>query len=182
MNCARKQGEIDQIFEQIQQAYKDAESNVIYGGDMENARFWAGIADRLEESERILSHLKKELADISDAIYGPEDIEDQADRLGLRTIRVRLSEGMINQNLLTLTTARKRGVVKKWEKMEIHPEGAEAFTTDIVSPGNRLRERSRIKEFYLKKKASAGDTIILVETAEGVWSMRHQPDVSELWS
>ena len=57
-------------------------------------------------------------------------------------MQVKVSQGMINQNLLTLTEYVNRGVVRIGEEftVESDPPG-EFFKTDIVRHGNKLRER-----------------------------------------
>ncbi len=97
----------------------------------------------------------------------PIDIKERR----LRKIRKTVSQGEINQNLLTLTEAAKRGYFGVNETLKINlPDGTE-FETEIIRPGNRLRERGWIKAFYAHQKICAGDTVVLEEVEPRVWKL-----------
>ena len=51
-------------------------------------------------------------------------------------------QGMINQNLLTLTEHINRGTIRVGETMDIETvPGGERFTTKVLPTGNKLQER-----------------------------------------
>src|SRR5437870_5606969 len=62
-----------------------------------------------------------------------------------RKLRIEVSQGMLNQNLLTLTDPIKRGQIKVGEELSIEarPSG-DKFETAVVQPGNKLHERGAI--------------------------------------
>ncbi len=103
----------------------------------------------------------------------------------LRRIRTEISQGDLNQNLLTLTAARKRGIVRLGEHFKIRlPEGQE-FETDLMKPGNKLRERGWIRAFYQQQKIQPNDSVVLEEIESGVWKLckeqsNQKPDGSKV--
>lgn len=93
----------------------------------------------------------------------------------LRKIRTSVTQGEINQNLLTLTDARKRGLIRTGEQFRIRLADGRQFETELVYPGSKLRERGRIGEFYRQYKIKPGDHILLEETEPGVWTLAKEP-------
>ena len=91
----------------------------------------------------------------------------------LRELPVEVSQGMINQNLLTLTDHVKRGRIRVGEEMLIEalPSG-ERFRTDLVVNGNKLRERGAIGRFYREAGVHDGEFVVLTETAPQRWTLR----------
>ena len=89
----------------------------------------------------------------------------------LRRIHTSITQGEINQNLLTLTNARKRGLIRLGERFRIRLPDGQDFETELVQPGNKLRERGRIREFYLNQGIKPGDYVVLEETEPGAWTI-----------
>jgi hypothetical protein len=91
----------------------------------------------------------------------------------LRELPVEVSQGMINQNLLTLTEHVKRGRIKAGEELLVEAAPSEdRFRTDLVGNGNKLRERGAIARFYRDAGVRAGDIVVLTETAPQRWKLR----------
>lgn len=88
-----------------------------------------------------------------------------------RRIRTSITQGEINQNLLTLTDARKRGLIGMGEQFRIRLPDGQEFETELAQPGNKLRERGRIREFYEQQKIKPGDHVILEEVSSGTWTL-----------
>ncbi|MDB6059499.1 MAG: hypothetical protein JWO95_3343 [Verrucomicrobiales bacterium] len=90
-----------------------------------------------------------------------------------REIRVEVTQGMINQNLVTLTDAMNKGIVSAGEAMTIEslPSGRK-FKTDVMANGNKLRERGEIRRFYTDARVEPGDMVLLQETSPGHWKLR----------
>jgi hypothetical protein len=55
-------------------------------------------------------------------------------------------------------------------KIEARPSG-ELFCTDLLSEGNRLRERGAIARFYRDARVHAGDRVVLFEQAPNRWTL-----------
>jgi hypothetical protein len=91
----------------------------------------------------------------------------------LRKLPIEVTQGMVNQNLLTLTEHVKRGRIQPGEELlvEAMPSG-ERFRTDLVENGNKLRERGAIARFYRDAGVRSGDYVVLVETASQRWALR----------
>ena len=89
-----------------------------------------------------------------------------------REIQIEVTQGMINQNLLTLTDALKRGTIRAGEELNIEavPSG-EKFKTVLMTSGNKLQERGAVGKFYRQTQVSAGDCVVLVETSPGQWKL-----------
>jgi hypothetical protein len=92
---------------------------------------------------------------------------------GLRELPVEVTQGMIRQNLLTLTEHVKRGRIQPGEtlQVEVQPSG-ERFRTDLVVNGNKLRERGAVGRFYREAGVQAGDFVVLTETAAHTWTLQ----------
>jgi len=93
-----------------------------------------------------------------------------------REVVVEVSQGMINQNLLTLTEHVKRKRIKVGETLDIEalPSG-DRFQTELLSSGNKLRERGGIAKFYRDAGVQAGDFVALSETTPGHWQLKKRP-------
>lgn len=137
-----------------------------------------GLTKRASELEA----MKKTLMGIEDrlktyrasatqsAAPNPAETESNGD---LRELPVEVSQGMINQNLLTLTEHVKRGRIKAGEELLVEAAPSEErFRTDLVGNGNKLRERGAIARFYRDAGVRAGDMIVLTETAPQRWKLR----------
>jgi hypothetical protein len=91
----------------------------------------------------------------------------------LRTLEIEVTQGMINQNLLTLTHHVKRGKIQPGENLVIETlPGGEKFQTELLSNGNKLRERGAIARFYKEAGIRAGDFAVLTEVAPQRWTLR----------
>ena len=91
-----------------------------------------------------------------------------------RKIRTPVTQGEINQNLLTLTDARRRGLIRIGEPFKIRLPDGQLFETELVHPGNKLRERGRIGEFYRQHKIKPGDNVLLEEIEPGLWTLNKE--------
>lgn len=93
-------------------------------------------------------------------------------KLGFRELRIEVTQGMINQNLLTLTEALKRGLIRVGEELTVEClPGGERFKTVMMSTGNKLQERGAIGRFYREAHVSAGDFVVLKEVSQGSWQL-----------
>jgi hypothetical protein len=129
-----------------------------------------------------LEAIKKTLTGIEDRLKtyrapasqpsAPKPTEPESNS-GLRLLPVEVSQGMINQNLLTLTEHVKRGRIKAGEELlvEVAPS-EERFRTELVGNGNKLRERGAIARFYRDAGVRAGDMVVLTEAAPQRWRLR----------
>lgn len=91
---------------------------------------------------------------------------------GLRTLAIEVSQGMLNQHLLTLTDAKRSGLVKGGEKFKIQLPDGTIFSTELCDPGNKLRERGLIRKFYADSNVTEGDTVVMEEKSRGSWLLR----------
>jgi hypothetical protein len=98
---------------------------------------------------------------------------DSPRREGNRTIEIQVTQGMINQNLLTLTDHVHRGIVRIGEEFTVESEpSGEVFKTELLENGNKFRERGAIARFYEAAHVHAGDCITLAETSPRRWKLR----------
>jgi hypothetical protein len=140
--------------------------------DASEARMLINCLDKLEALKEALSKIENCYDVIREEINFVEtELVSETNDLGLRRIEVEVSRGMREQSLLSLTAAKKRGIVDVDEELEIVVPDGTSFKTKIVSPGNRLRERGRIKAFYEAEDVSADDVIILEEIEPKKWKL-----------
>jgi hypothetical protein len=147
-------------------------------------------SQRLNELKHCVSTVDQELRDIeSDA--SAEDASRKQDReiqsqnvsgrllldttvvprqSDVRQMIIEVTQGMINQNLLTLTAHVQAGRIRPGAEMriEVRPSG-ELFRTDLLSNGNRLRERGAIARFYRDARVRAGDCVVLTRESPDRW-------------
>ncbi len=156
---------IDMLAGQIRdQAYPD--------GDMAWLQNCAKEIELLKADLRALEAIRDHaVAVLTDSLSFDGDQVDVSSS-GLRNITVEISQGMLNQHLLTLTDAKQQGLVRDGEKFAIQlPDGAK-FETELCDPGNKLRERGLIRKFYEDSKINAGDKVIMSEVSRGSWILR----------
>lgn len=93
-----------------------------------------------------------------------------------RELPIEVTEGMIRQNLLTLTPHVKRGRIMIGEELTIEalPSG-ERFTTVLLQNGNKLRARGEIAQFYRDARVKNGDYVVLAEIAPRHWTLAKAP-------
>jgi hypothetical protein len=128
---------------------------------------------RLEEELTIRGHF--EVAS-SDTVEVPSTEYSKIAKTGTaRPLRIEVSEGMIRQNLLTLTKGVKRGLMKVREEIQIRLPNGELLKSRIMPPGNRLQERGGIRRLYLEYNVKAGDSILLFKQESGEWKMAIEP-------
>jgi hypothetical protein len=120
--------------------------------------------DRLPRIHQFLEH-----ALLSHLNPGSSELNTQAPIF--RVLRVGVSAGMLRQNLLTLTEARKSGEVSLGEQFRVTVPDGSVFKTDLVEPGNRFRERSEVRKFYAANEVQEGDIIYLKEVQKGDWKL-----------
>ena len=122
----------------------------------------------MKEQIAAIQHRLVSLTDKGDAKFRPSN--DSA--LTRRELLIEVSQGMINQNLLTLTEPLKRGQIRVGEELivETLPSG-ERFKTAVMTNGNKLQERGAIGKFYRSAGVKAGDFVELREISRGSWQL-----------
>ncbi len=126
--------------------------------------------------------LRKVAALFRDAVAGTAgELSDQSFRKegGLRIIIVHVTEGMINQSLLTLTDARKAGLVSLGETFQVTLLGGETFTTTLIEPGSKFRERAMVRAFYERQQVQPGQKVLLKEVEPGKWILLGDAEASK---
>jgi hypothetical protein len=95
---------------------------------------------------------------------------------GGRQLVIKVSEGMIKQNLLTFTEHVRAGTIRDGDRLDIEalPSG-DRFQTELLASAHKLRERGRIAKFYRDAGVLAGDFVVLSEINPGQWQLKKQP-------
>ncbi|HQY04509.1 MAG: hypothetical protein KA257_10925 [Opitutaceae bacterium] len=180
---------IEILLTQAKEAAESGETNwlVQVGGD---ARDIEDCMVRLESIRKRMHEILTETLGFADQTEAsPEDIKSMkglmADLDGpvtkrLRRIRTQITQGEINQNLLTLTSARKRGHIRLGETFKIKLPDGQDFETELVQPGNKLRERGLIGGFYRQQVIKTGDYVLMEETEPGVWTLTKETPPSPI--
>lgn len=123
----------------------------------------------------IESRIKSMETDVPATILGVGTVV--ADHKGGRVFAIEVTQGMINQNLLTLTDYTKRRMIEVGESLSIQsiPSG-ERFETRLLANGNKLRERGAIARFYQDAGIKAGEYVTLEEIAPQQWILRRSTE------
>lgn len=162
-------GEIKLRFDALKQHLHD---NFAATDDVDYGRNLIKCLDEVDELNGLLTVVE----DRFDLLVEGENLSDQSiievDRQsGLRKFSIEISQGMINQSLLSLTKAKKNGLVKVGERMVIHPPEGSAFETKISKIGNRLEARGRIGAFFLEHGVEEFDQVVLEEIKPKHWKL-----------
>lgn len=140
-------------------------------GNMDWVQECAKEVKRLRSDVRALAVIEAHAVSVlSNILSFPEDTA-RTSPSGLRILTIEVSQGMINQNLLTLTEAKARGVVHEGERFTIRLPDETSFSTELCSPGNKLRERGLIRKFYADAKIREGDKVVMTEVSQGSWTL-----------
>jgi hypothetical protein len=166
-SCQRIESQILVVEDYLDHKFAEAE-DVAYG------RYLIKQYDRLDAVKKLVFSLKNAYEDILEdeglrtlSKENSTSINSQQ----LRKISVVVTDGMIKQNLLTLTKAKKAGLVEEGQFFVIHPDGGDSFETKLLPKGNRLQERGKLAAFYARHKVEGDDHVILEETKKGVWKL-----------
>lgn len=153
--------DIDALQSKIMQRIAEAAQR----GDLASVNAESRKAAELEEIKQAAIVIDQRLKNLQ----SPFPKKDTA----LRELPVEVSQGMINQNLLTLTDHVKRGRIKVGETLtiEAHPSG-ERFRTEVMQNGNKLQERGAIGRFYREAGVKPLDFVVLAEIAPARWALK----------
>ena len=96
---------------------------------------------------------------------------------GIRQLPIEVTQGMINENLLTMSRHVKSGKIKVGEQLVIEPlPSGKPFQTVLLRQGKKLQERGKIASFYRAVNVKAGDYVVLTETSSGRWTLKKAPE------
>ncbi len=161
----------------IEERLKDEAASFIREGETEITLHFVKSINEIRSFLKQIDSIENGALEICEARLMLEDVEDgKVVGYGLRVLRIRVTAGMLNQNLLTLTRARKLGQVRVGENFHITLPNGDSFSTDVCLPGNKLRERSQIGKFYRDHRIKEGDTVILREVKGGNWELLPEHD------
>jgi hypothetical protein len=131
-------------------------------------------ATELEEMKKTVQAIEAKLNTLKDSatVLNAESLQ----AISVRELVTEVTQGMLNQNLLTLTEHVKRGRIRTGEELlfEALPSG-DRFRTDLMTNGNKLRERGAIARFYREAGVRAGDFVVLTEVAPAQWTLKKAP-------
>lgn len=126
-----------------------------------------------------LKQMKEQIAAIDERVKAMAGVKlssaapaPETGRVSSREVFVEVTQGMINQNLLTVTEALRQRLLQRDEEMviEVIP-GGQKFSTKVLAVGNKLQERGEIGRFYRVARVNAGDFVLLREISPGRWQL-----------
>lgn len=163
--------QIDKLMAKVWDDLRDA-------ADKKNSAALPPLNGRMAELGKMKSDLQAIIRRLNE-MGNYSRTEDGQGTTGLRRIRIRVTQGMINQNLLTLTEALNRGIVRTGETFNVETLPTHRkFTTTLKRVGNKFQERGWIGEFYKAANIQAEDIIELVETSPGSWQLKPVDTIS----
>jgi hypothetical protein len=135
--------------------------------------------EELVRCHRICLRVKEEISESKDKLdwaMGALGVQEDANlnrHDGRRVINVVLSKSMIGSGMLTMTQAKRAGIVSADETLKIAFPNGEVAKAQIAEPNNRLTIRKLFKELYEKESLQVGDVITLEEqeNEEGLWDL-----------
>jgi len=128
-------------------------------------------ASELRQMKEQIASIQHRLISFTDKDEKPLSASTQT-TYGQRQLLIEVTQGMINQNLLTVTEPLKRGQIRIGEELiiEAMPSG-ERFKTVVMGSGNKLQERGCVGKFYRQAGVKSGDYIMLREISRGQWQL-----------
>jgi hypothetical protein len=155
--------------------------------EAEIANTWQQIAAATERRDQnALDQLNKKLAELLALKAQDQAIKSRVRILkngsqpagkapsAMREFHIPVTQGMLNQSLLTLTDPVKRGIIRIGERMTIELPSGDRFDTILLPEGNKLQERGKIGNFYRNLGVQAGDVVVLTEVTPGQWKLKKQ--------
>ena len=134
-------------------------------------------ASELQELKEQMAAIQQRIASLSSEDTNvPVVAANQPTDEKIRQLPIEVTDGMIRQNLLTLTPHVRSGKIKVGEELIIEalPSGRR-FQTVLLEQGKKLRERSEIASFYRDAKVKGGDYVLLTEVEPGGWTLKKAP-------
>jgi len=181
--------EINDAFPPIQSAIDVLEIDIIERfqliGAVEDARELAEQFRVVERMRKALQLIQRDYLRVWTVVHGKNESEDDAYReKGLRVIRTEVTQGMINQSIMSLTKGVQKGMLKLNEEMVVtlpDPEKT-TFTTQVTEPGNKLKDRKHVRIFYEENKVTSGDVAVFRESESGRWlvSLERRPNFDDI--
>ena len=164
--------ELSEFLENMSDIAEDMFIQIEDREQIEFGRFCLETIDELKALMEGATVLQDRMEEIRDKLgLGSASGKAETTKDGLRKIDVEVTEGMLRQSLLSLTRAKKANLVKVGEQFTIRLPGGEEFTTELIEPGNKLRERGRLRAFYEEHCVKPGDHVLLTEIEKGVWRL-----------
>ena len=168
----------DELNQHIASAYNqiiEAAKNHDLAAVQRHSRKAAELEDLKHQHEVIQQRLAN-LSSKDASVASPITNEQMRTNGRTRELPIEVTEGMIRQNLLTLTPHVKRGRITIGEELTIEalPSG-ERFTTVLLQNGNKLRARGEIAQFYRDARIKNGDYVVLAEIAPRHWTLAKAP-------
>lgn len=154
-------------------------------GAVEDARELAEQFRVVDRMRRALKLIQRDYLRVWTVVHGKDETEDDSYReKGLRVIRTEVTQGMINQSIMSLTRGVQKGILNLNEEMVVtlpDPEKT-TFTTQITEPGNKLKDRKHIRMFYEENQVSKGDVAVFRERDPGRWevSIERRPSYDDI--
>lgn len=145
------------------------------GGDMDYYSHAVRCYERTEKLEQALEVIQDELEELVEE-FGADAPKDRSRKTttGSRKIQVQITQGMINQKYLSLTQAKKAGIVKVGDSFKIHVGDGIVVETCLINPGNKFQNRTFVQSVFEKHGAEAGDYIELEEQEDHSWTMQYR--------
>jgi hypothetical protein len=165
---------VDDITMQIESLMGETMAKIADAASRQDLASLEGLTRRageLKQMKEQISAIELRLRSISNGALVAQTSTKPAQSFR-REVQIEVTQGMINQNLLTLTEALKRGTIRAGEELTVEaiPSG-ERFRSPVMASGNKLQERGAIGRFYREAHVNAGDCVCLSETSPGQWRL-----------
>jgi hypothetical protein len=165
---------MNKLTDEIEQAITDAMQEISRAAERRDLT----VLEHLTKNASELRALKEQVVAIENRLRamknGAHIVPAHAGNSGaIRELVIEVTQGMINQNLLTLSDHMRRGTIRSGEKLNIEAQpSGDRFETELLASGNKLRERGRIAGFYRDAGVRAGDCVVLRELTPGHWQLK----------
>ena len=134
-------------------------------------------AELQELREQMVAIQQRFVSLTTERIDAPVPSMNQSTNGIIRQLPIEVTQGMINENLLTMSRHVKSGKIKVGEQLVIEPlPSGKPFQTVLLRQGKKLQERGKIASFYRAANVKSGDYVLLTETSSGRWTLKKAPE------
>jgi hypothetical protein len=131
-------------------------------------------ASELQDLKEQMAAIQQRFINLTAEQINPSAVSiNQPTKAIIRQLPIEVTQGMINENLLTLARHVQKGKIKVGEQLVIEPlPSGSSFQTVLLRQGKKLRARGQVASFYRTANVKAGDYVVLTEVTQGRWTLK----------
>lgn len=155
--------------ENEERAFSNNENN--YAHDfLEASRDTVGLSNEIVELRNLTEELSERYEKLACALHFVSESGTIIANVPNTQFYITVTSAMLQNSMITVTKAIHEKVINIGDEIEIKLPWGERFKTQVLSPGNRLKERAKIRLLFEKEKVEAMDKV-LFRFEENLWNI-----------